>query len=167
MQSEALAGKTETFLRYGVSPRLELGVGYLWKQKIARPLGTYALVTETEARPAWTVGLLTDSLGGGRTGIFTSVAKDIEQRYGVPLSLYVGVARVSNEDYTRFLTGTNVRLTNKLNLSFQFDGRYVNLGLVGQVGMAGGVPIRLGIVAAKGETGPLVAALVPLGAAGH
>jgi hypothetical protein len=168
MYSDGLAGKTETFLRYGVSPRLELGFGYLWKQGIARPLGTYTLVTENDARPAWTVGVLTDSLGGGRSGVFTSVAKDIQKRTGVPASLYVGAARVSNEGTTRFLMGANFRLRNRGNLSAQFDGRYVNLGVVGQVGTVRGIPIRFGIVAARGnKIGPLVAATVPLSGAAH
>ena len=167
MHSEGLAGKTETFVRLGITSRLEMGFGYLWKQGIVRPLGTYTLVTETEERPAWTVGLLTDSLGGGRTGVFTSVARDIEERSGVPMSLYVGLARVSNEEHTRLLAGANYRLTKRLNLSAQFDGRHVNLGLVGQAGMIGGVPIRIGIVAAKGgKIGPLAAVALPLGGAG-
>lgn len=138
------------------------------KQSIARPLGTYALVPETAERPAWTVGLFTDSLGGGRTGVFTSVAKDIQNTPGVPMSLYVGSARVSNENRTRFLTGASYQLAHRVNLSAQFDGRYVNLGLVGQVGTIGGVPVRLGIVAARGnQLGLLAATVVPLGGSGH
>ena len=164
MHSEGLAGKTETFVRAGITPRLELGFGYLWKQSIVRPLATYALVTETQERPAWTLGLLTDSLGGGRSGVFTTVAKDLHQATGLPLSLYVGAARVSNEDHTRFLTGTNVRLGRSANFSAQFDGRYVNLGLTAEVGKLGSLPIRLGIVAARGSRlGPLAATSFPLG----
>jgi hypothetical protein len=168
MHSEGLAGKTETFVRYGVTPRLELGFGYLWKQKIVRPLGTYTIVTETTERPAWTVGLLTDSLGSGRTGVFTSVTKDIQKKTGLPLSLYVGLARVSNEDGTRFLTGTSVRLGHSVIASAQYDGHYVNLGLTAQVGKVGSIPIRFGIVAAKGnQIGPLVATIFPLRPSGH
>lgn len=164
MHSEGLAGKTETFVRYGLTPRLEVGFGYLWKQGIVRPLGTYTLVTETVQRPAWTVGLLTDSLGGGRTGVFTTAARDIEKGTSLPLSLYVGVAKVSNEgNFTRFLTGTNVRLGRAMNFSMQFDGRYVNLGLTAQVGRIGSVPVRLGVVGARGSRlGPLASALFPL-----
>ncbi|MDX1931747.1 MAG: hypothetical protein SFU56_04005 [Capsulimonadales bacterium] len=169
MHSDGLAGKTETFVRYGVTPRLEVGFGYLWKQSIVRPLATYTLLPETAARPAWTTGVLTDSLGGGRSGLFTTLAKDIEENTRLPLSLYIGTAVVSNErDRWRFLTGANVRVARGLNLSAQFDGRYVNLGLVGQVGTVGGVPIRLGIVAARGnKIGPLAAASFPLGTADH
>ena len=161
MHSEGLAGKTETFVRYGVTERLEMGFGYLWKQGIARPLATYTLVSETRERPALTAGLLLDSLGGGRQGVFTSVAKDIEAATGIPASLYTGLARISNENKTRLLLGTNVRLGRGLNASAQYDGRYVNLGLVGQVGSVGGLPIRLGVVAARGDKiVPLVATSV-------
>lgn len=164
MYSDGLAGKTETFVRYGITPRLEVGFGYLWKQGITRPLGTYTVLTETPRRPAWTAGLLTDSLGGGRTGVFTTAAKDLQADTGLPLSLYAGVAKVSNEGgFTRLLLGTNVRIGRGVNFSVQFDGRYVNLGLVGQVGKVGDIPIRVGVVGAKGSRfGPLVSAMIPL-----
>ncbi len=163
MHSEGLAGKTETFVRYGLTGRLEVGFGYLWKQNIIRPLATYTLMPETRERPALTAGLLLDSLGGGRQGVFATVAKDIERTTGVPLSLYVGAARISNEKKLRPLVGGNARLTRRLNASAQFDGRYVNLGLVANVGTVGGLPVRLGIVAARGDQiGPLVTTSVPV-----
>lgn len=110
MHSDGLAGKTETFVRYGVTPRLEIGVGYLWKQSVARPLATYTFLRETPTRPALTGGLLLDSLGGGRQGVFASVAKDLQRSTGVPLSVYVGAAQVSNERKLRALAGGNLRL---------------------------------------------------------
>ena len=164
MHSPGLAGQTETFVRFGVTPRLELGFGYLWKQGIARPLATYNLVPETATRPALTAGLLMDSLGGGRQGVFASLAKNIEASTGVPASLYVGAAKISNERGTRFIAGTNVRLSRNLNASAQFDGRYVNVGLNTQIGTVGGLPVRFGLVAARGDqVGPLVSTVVPLG----
>ena len=52
MTSDGLAGKTEAFFRVGVTPRLELGFGYLAKQQTLRPLANYTFLTETAKRPA-------------------------------------------------------------------------------------------------------------------
>ncbi len=96
--------------------------------------------------------------------MFASVAKNIEQSTGVPASVYVGAAKISNERGTRFITGTNVRLGRNLNASAQFDGRYLNVGLNTQVGTVGGLPVRFGLVAARGDqVGPLVSTVIPLG----
>lgn len=161
MHSEGLAGRTETFLRYGITPRLEVGFGYLAKQGIARPLASYTFVTEKAARPSLTAGLLYDSLGGGRQGVFVSVAKNL--RGSLPASLYIGGAQITNENRPRLIAGGNVALTRWLNASVQFDGRYPNLGVTANVGSVGGVPVRFGIVAARGDKfGPLLATDIPL-----
>jgi len=162
MHSEGLAGRTETFLRYGVTPRLEAGFGYLQKQGIARPLLSYTLVPENEARPSLTGGLMYDSLGGGRQGLFVSLAKNV--RGWLPLSLYIGGAQITNENRPRLIAGGNVTLTRWLNASVQFDGKYPNVGMTAHVGSVGGVPLRFGIVAARGDKfGPLLAADFPAG----
>ncbi len=163
MHSDGLAGKTETFLRYGVTPRLEAGFGYLQEQNIVRPLVSYALVTESRERPSLTVGLMYDSLGGGRQGTFLSVAKALKTSVGVPGSLYIGGAKITNEKNGRFIAGANVPLTRWLNASVQFDGKYPNVGVTARIGSVVGVPVRLGLVAARGDKfGPLLATDVPL-----
>jgi hypothetical protein len=163
MSSKGLAGVTETFVRYGVTPRLELGFGYLWRQGYVRPLTSYSLIPETAAQPSLTVGLMTDSLGGGREGGFISLAKDFGARYGVPASFYIGGAQISSEDGLRFLAGLKVRLPGSLIASAQFDGRFVHLGATVAVGRINGAPVRLGIVAARGDRlGPLIAINLPL-----
>ena len=161
MHSEGLAGRTETFVRYGISPRLEAGFGYLAKQEIARPLVSYTLVTESPARPSLTTGLMYDSLGGGRQGVFMSVAKNLRGR--LPASLYIGGAQITNENGPRLIAGGNVALTRWLNASVQFDGKYPNVGVTANVGSVGGVPVRFGIVAARGDKfGPLIATDIPI-----
>ena len=163
MHSEGLAGKTETFLRVGVTPRLEAGFGYLHHQGIARPLASYTLVTESAARPSVTTGLMYDSLGGGRQGVFLSLAKGVRTPLGIAASVYVGGAKITNENNARLIAGANVPLSRRVSASVQFDGRYANLGLTGQVGSISGVPIRLGIVAARGDQfGPLMAVSAPM-----
>ncbi len=161
LHSEGLAGRTETFVRYGVTPRLELGFGFLAKQGIARPLLSYTLVTENAARPSLTAGLMYDSLGGGRQGAFVSVAKNLRGK--LPASLYIGGAQITNETRPRLIAGGNVGLTRWLNASVQFDGKYPNVGVTANVGSVGGLPVRFGVVAARGDKfGPLIATDVPL-----
>lgn len=164
MHSDGLAGRTETFLRYGVTSRLAVGAGFLHKQNIIRPLVSYTLVTETASRPSLTLGLMYDALGGGRQGGFVSVGKDMHRALGIPSSVYLGTARISNEKRFRLLAGANVALSRSVNASVQYDGRYANLGLTALAGQVGGIPLRVGIVAARGNrVGPLLAADIPLG----
>jgi hypothetical protein len=165
MHSEGLAGKTETFVRYGLTQRLEAGFGYLWKQGIVRPLASYTLVTEKGHRPSLTGGLMYDSLGGGRQGVFISVAKGFARTpLGVPASLYVGGAKISGESGARFIAGLNVPLNERVTASVQYDGRYPNFGVTAHVATVGGAPIRLGVVAAEGDKfGLLIATSIPLG----
>jgi len=165
MHSEGLAGKTETFVRYGVTRRFEAGFGYLWKQQITRPLASYALLEEKQDRPSLTGGLMYDSLGGGRQGVFLSLAKGFRDTpLGVPVSLYLGAAKVSGESGGRIIGGFNVPVNRWLTASMQYDGRYPNFGLIAKVATVGGAPIRLGIVAAEGDKfGPIIATSIPLG----
>jgi hypothetical protein len=164
MSSKGLAGETETFLRYGVNDRLEVGFGYLWRPKVVRPIGSYTLVPETDRRPSLTAGIMFDSLGGGRQGAYVSIAKDLYKPYGIPASVYVGGAKITNEDGGRFIAGLNVYVTNWLSTSVQFDGRYPHLGVTARVGSIGQAPVRLGLVAARGDRlGPLLAINFPLG----
>ena len=165
MTSDGLAGKTEAFFRVGVTPRLELGFGYLAKQQTLRPLANYTFLTETAKRPALTGGLMFDSLGGGRQGVFASVARNLAPSLGgVPLSAYIGTALITREKKPRLIAGANLRMGRDANASVQFDGRYANVGLTTSLGSVGGVPVRFGIVAAKGDRfGPLLATSLPLG----
>jgi hypothetical protein len=164
MHSEGLAGKTETFLRYGVTRRFEAGFGYLWKQNIVRPLASYTLLLENRERPSLTMGLMYDSLGGGRQGTFLSAAKDLYRPLGIPASVYIGGALITNERDIRFIVGSNLYFTRWLNASVQYDGKYANVGVTVRAGSIGNAPVRLGIVAAKGNRfGPLVAINIPLG----
>ena len=163
MHSEGLAGKTETFVRYGFTERFEAGFGYLWQQGIVRPLASYTWITEKNTHPSLTTGLMFDALGGGRQGVFASVAKAIPFTEGRSASLYVGGAKISNEDLARFIAGVNVPLMRGVNASVQYDGNHPNVGLVAAVGSIKGVPVQVGIVAAQGkEFGPLAAMNLPL-----
>ena len=163
MHSEGLAGKTETFVRYGVSERMELGFGYLWKQDIVRPLASYTVMKEKGDRPSLTTGLMFDSLGGGRQGVFATFEKSFRAGTERTGSLYVGGAVISNEDRARLLAGLHVPLGRVFSASVQFDGKYANLGLTAAAGRIGGAPVHLGIVAARGrEFGPLIATHLPL-----
>lgn len=165
MHSEGLAGKTETFVRYGFTRRFEAGFGYLWKQGVVRPLASYAFLEEKKGRPSLTGGLMYDSLGGGRQGVFLSLAKGFsETPLGVPVNLYAGGAKISGESGARFIAGFNLPLNRWLTASMQYDGKYPNFGVTAKVATVGGAPIRIGIVAAEGDKfGPIIATAIPLG----
>jgi hypothetical protein len=158
MHSERLAGKTETFLRYGATRRLEIGLGYLWEQGIVRPLASYALLTERGSRPAVTGGLFFDALGGGREAVFVSASKSLRALIGRPSSGYLGLARISSEDNLRVIAGTSVLVGRQLNASVQYDGKFVHLGLTRRIGSVGETPVFLGLVVTGNDAiGPLVA----------
>lgn len=163
MHSKGLAGETEIFVRYGVTERLELGLGYLNKQRIVRPLASYVLVPETQSMPSLTTGAMVDALEDGRQMLFLTAGKRFPTKHGVPVNAYAGIAQVTTRSETRFIGGLLVPLAKGLNASVQFDGRYANVGLTARVGTIGGVPIYFGIVAAKGDRfGPLIATTFPL-----
>jgi hypothetical protein len=158
MHSPRLAGKTETFLRYGATPRLEVGFGYLWRQNVVRPLASYTLLPERRYRPALTGGLFFDALGGGREAVFVTTSKDLRLPLRVPVSVYLGGAQVTNEGSPRLLAGGRVAVIRGLNASLQYDGKRTHLGLSGLVGRVGGRPVYLGLILTGGS------ALGPLGA---
>lgn len=163
MHSKGLAGETETYVRYGFTPRFEAGFGYLWKPRVVRPIASYALIPEAEKRPSLALGLMYDSVGGGRQGAFLNVGKDLTKIIGTPFSGYIGGGKMFNERGLRFLAGANKPLTPWLSASVQFDGRYANVGVTAKVGSIDGAPVRLGIVAAKGtKFGPLLAVNIPI-----
>lgn len=163
MHSKGLAGETEIFVRYGVTDRLELGLGYLRKQDIVRPLVSYVLVPETADRPSLTTGAMIDALEEGRQMVFLSTGKSFPTKLGMPVNIYAGIAQITTRSETRFIGGILVPVARGLNASVQFDGRYANVGLTARVGTVGGAPVYFGIVAAKGNRfGPLVATSFPL-----
>lgn len=164
MTSSGLAGRTETFVRYGLTRRLEVGFGYLWDPGIVRPLASYTLLPETRDRPSLTAGLMFDSLGGGRQGVFVSAAKIVGRAHGLPISGYVGGAQITNEDDPRFIAGVSLPLCRRVIASVQYDGRFFHPGLSARVGQVAGAPMYLGMVAARGNRlGPLLAVRAPLG----
>lgn len=151
-------------MRYGVNSRLEVGFGYLWRPNVIRPIASYTLIPEAEKRPSLTAGLMFDALGGGRQGGYLLTAKDVQKWLKVPSNLYIGGAKISNEDNLRFLAGISVRLAPWLVTSLQYEGKYLNFGLTARVGSIGRAPVSLGVVAARGtQWGPLLAISMPLG----
>lgn len=162
MHSEGLAGKTEIFVRYGVTERLELGLGYLDKQKIVRPLLSYILSPEKMDLPSLTAGAMVDSLEDGRQMVFLSAGKSFRQPNGTFISGYAGLARVTTTSENRFIGGVVCPLARRLNASLQFDGKFLNPGLTYHVATIHGSRVHFGIVAARGDRyGPLIAVSIP------
>jgi hypothetical protein len=142
---------------------LEVGFGYLWKPRVVRPIASYALIPEGQKQPSLTLGLMYDSLGGGRQGAFLNLGKDLTRIPGALLSGYIGAGKMFNERGIRFLAGANRPLTSWLGASLQFDGRYANVGVTSRIGSIAGSPVQFGIVAAKATRfGPLVAVNHPI-----
>lgn len=163
MHSKGLAGETEVFLRYGVSERFEIGMGWLKKQNIVRPLASYVLLPETKDRPSVTAGAMIDSLEGGRQKVFLSAGKAFPQPNGTAIIGYVGVARVTTTGDNRFIGGTILPIKPGLNFSLQYDGKFLNPGLTALVSKKGGTRVYFSIVAARGDRyGPLIAVGMPV-----
>lgn len=99
-----------------------------------------------------------DALGGGRQVLFASASKDLRPLLTVASSVYLGGAKISNEDNRRLIAGARVRVCRGLSASVQYDGKTTHLGLVGKVGSVDGTPVFLGVVLTGGK------ALGPLGA---
>ncbi|MCW5939852.1 MAG: hypothetical protein KF884_10970 [Fimbriimonadaceae bacterium] len=162
MHSKGLAGETEVFARYGITNRLEIGIGYLRKQNIVRPLGSYVLSPEKPDLPSITAGAMVDSLDGGRQMVFLSAGKSFPMSNGLHLSGYAGLARVTTSGENRFIGGVGIPLRKDWKLSFQYDGKFLNPGLTTTIKTKNGA-LHVGIVAARGNRfGPLIAASFPL-----
>ena len=124
-----------------------------------RPLVSYTLLPVHGDRPALTGGLFFDALGGGREAVFLSASKNLRQWVGVPGSVYLGGAKISNEDHPRFIGGGSIALIRGVAASLQYDGKTPHLGLTGHVGSVGGTPIYVGMILTGGTAlGPIAAA---------
>lgn len=151
-RAEKLPIKNQTFLRYEVTDRLELGIGYLWDKQVVRPLANYTLMTERTKRLSLTVGAMVDSLQGGRQGYFLSLGKNLTKALGTPGSLYIGGAKVSNENSLRFIGGANVHLTRRVNVSAQCDGKDLHFGVTLKIATINGQPGCFSLLAVGGDS---------------
>jgi hypothetical protein len=152
LHAEKLRFPDQTFFQYGVTDRFQVGLGYLWKGSVTRPLANYTFFTETSSRPALTGGMMVDSLQGGRQGYFLTLSKNLTKEVGKPFSLYAGGAKVPSESGTRFIGGANLQLTRWLSLSVQYDGVHPTYGAAVKVGSINGQPVRFALLAVNGNS---------------
>jgi hypothetical protein len=156
LSNSAIAGKTETALRYGVSDKLSVGLLSLQKQAKTRPNVNYTLTSETVESPSLNVGFYDNSVGGKGSVFYATAGRTISDMGPVQFSGYLGVAKVSGESAPRLLIGAAMPLANnRVTASAQWEGKKLSLGLVGEVGMIGKYPVRLGLVAVGNSVGTL------------
>ena len=156
LSNSAISGKTEIALRYGVSEKLSLGLLSLQKQATVRPNINYTLVSETVESPSVNVGFYDNSVGGKGSAFYATAGRTISDMGPVQFSGYLGVAKVSGEAAPRLLIGAAMPLANnRITASAQWEGKKLSLGIVGEVGMIGKYPVRLGLVAVGNSVGTL------------
>lgn len=115
----------ETFLWYEVSPRLSLGLGYLWKQNAVRFLGSLTAVPETLTTPSFNIMVGVQGIGDGNPGY----AGTFEKNWSVgadKFNAYIGVGFRSNENHAHLIGGIKYTFANGLALGVQDDGHERN-----------------------------------------
>jgi len=123
--------EAETFLWYQVSPRLQLGLAHLGRQKALRYLASVQLSPETDWFPSVNASVGVQGIGTGNPGYSLS----FEKGYGTgdwQAVGYVGVGFRSNENHAHPLGGFKVTFDQKLTLGFQHDGHEAHVFLIGQ-----------------------------------
>lgn len=158
LTNSAIAGKTESVLRYGVTEKLSVGLMHLQRQATLRPNVNYTITQESVESPSINIGFYDSSVGGKGTAFYATAGRTISDMGPVTFSGYLGVAKVSSESAPRLLVGAAVPLlNNKVTASAQWEGKKLSLGLVGHVGTLGKYPVRLGLVAVGDTVGTLAA----------
>lgn len=115
------ATDAESFLWYRPTPRLQVGLGYLWKQDAVRFLGSYQITPETEKLPSLNVSWGVQGVGTGNPGwAFTTEKTWISN--GTPINAYTGVGFRTNESHAHLLFGVKTRLANEWTIGYQADG---------------------------------------------
>lgn len=156
LSNDALTGKTETHLRYGLTSRLSVGLSHLRKQETVGTNFSYTLSDESVEMPSLTVGASHDSPGRGRESYWATAGRTIKDMGPQSFYGYVGVAKLTTESAPRLLVGAALPLAkSNWNVSAQWEGKKLCLGLAGAVGTLGSYPIRLGIMSVGDNTGLL------------
>jgi len=156
LSNDALAGKTETHLRYGITDKLSVGLSHLRKQETVGTNFSYTLSAETVEMPSLTVGAFHDSPGRGREAYWVTAGRTIKDMGTQPFYGYAGVAKLTTESAPRVLVGAALPLPKSTwALSAQWEGKKLCVGLAGSVGTLGSYPVRLGIMSVGDNTGLL------------
>lgn len=156
LSNSAIAGKTESVLRYGVTDKLSVGLMYFERQDKLRGNVSYTITPETVESPSINVGFYDASVGGKSSAVYATAGRTISDMGPVTFSGYLGVAKVNSESAPRLLVGAAVPIfQNRLTASAQWEGKKLSLGIVGSVGTLGKYPVRLGVLAVGDTLGTL------------
>jgi len=106
-----------------VNHRLSVGIEYNPLAKKVSPLANFVALTETENRPAIILGTSSDRIGtpSGQS-FYVTASKSLENKTGLPIAPYIGVAYGTFEDKARVIGGLNIFLPKGFSSTILFDG---------------------------------------------
>jgi hypothetical protein len=111
----------ETFLWYRASPRLQLGIAELSKQRAFRFLASGTLIPETDDAPALNVSVGLQGIGTGNPGYSSTLEKNFVLDDG-NLNVYFGVGFRSNENHAHPVGGVRFAMPSGFVVGLQEDG---------------------------------------------
>lgn len=109
--------RAETFLWYSATPRLQLGVAYLWKQSAVRYLASYRLVDQQGVWPSVNASAGVQGIGTGNPGYSITF-----ERSETDWTAYIGLGFRSNESHSHPLGGVKWTFTQGWTMGLQHDG---------------------------------------------
>lgn len=119
-----IPAKGISYLRYGLTNRLELGIGYTWGNDRILGSANYILSKETGFRPALIIGFGSASPLTGKTdtSIYFTINKDMQSIIKTRLRTYFGLFRQIDDKEIVFMAGLIKPLSNYLVSSLQYFG---------------------------------------------
>ena len=111
----------ETFLWYDATPRLSVGVAFLFKQKAFRALGAYTLSPETAALPSLHVSAGIQEIATGNPGLSFTAEKNFRAGQGI-LNVYGGIGYRTNTRQAKILGGLKFSPSSLWTFGLQNDG---------------------------------------------
>ena len=116
-----------TTLTYRFHPRLSAGIEYNPRADEVAPLVNFLLLTETSDRPAVMLGTSTDRIGtpSGQS-FYATFSKNLQERTGMPIAPYAGVAYGTYDDRARPIGGLTIFLGKGFSLLATYNGVQVH-----------------------------------------
>lgn len=111
----------ETFLWYDATPRLSVGVAFLWKQKAFRALGAYTLSPETASLPSLHVSAGIQEIATGNPGLSLTAEKNFRMGQA-NLNAFGGVGYRTNIRRANLLGGIKYSPSPLWTIGVQNDG---------------------------------------------
>jgi hypothetical protein len=121
---DADRARLRSTLTYAITPSLAAGLEWNPFGHDVRPLATWRVFDETEARPALILGTSSDRIGTETGNAFTGVfTKDLEALTGLPISPYAGLYYGTQDSEFDIVGGLMIRWAEKWSSYHMWDGR--------------------------------------------